>query len=283
MPELAEVETVARGLQRVIGRSVQAIRFGKTDFIHHPEQIHALLPGSRINQVRRHGKLLLIGFDRDSPGLERFWLTIHLGMTGQLVIQNPGDQVQPHTHVWISLDDGRELRYVDIRRFGHMRIASPEELDALIAPLGADALEIPETEFRARLGSRRARVKALLLDQKVLRGLGNIYTDESLWRAQLHPMRLGCRLKPEELDRLRRAIRAVLRAAIRRRGTSIANYVDSEGHLGTNQKWLRVYGRLGRPCWRCSARIERVIVAGRSSYFCPRCQPIRPHRSRRKS
>ncbi|HVB98733.1 MAG TPA: bifunctional DNA-formamidopyrimidine glycosylase/DNA-(apurinic or apyrimidinic site) lyase [Candidatus Dormibacteraeota bacterium] len=273
MPELAEVETVARGLRRLVGRRVTGVRFGKTDFIRHPEHIKTLLPGSRIGEIRRQGKLLLVALDRKVSEPERLWLLIHLGMTGQLVVHHPVDPVRPHTHVRVSLDDGSELRYVDIRRFGHIRIASPEEMEAVIAPLGADPLEVTGEEFRARLGSRRARVKALLLDQRVLRGMGNIYTDESLWRACLHPARLGSELTTEELDRLWRATGVVLRDAIRRRGTSIANYVDARGRRGTNQKWLCVYRRLGLPCSRCGRKIERAIVAGRSSYFCPRCQP----------
>jgi formamidopyrimidine-DNA glycosylase len=271
MPELAEVETVARGLRRLIGRRIAGVRFGKTDFIRDPDRIASLLPGGCIEEIRRHGKLLLIGFDR-KPSADRFWLAIHLGMTGQLVIHDANDPLRPHTHVRFSLEGGGELRYIDIRRFGHMRTASPEEMAELTARLGAEPLEVSEAEFRARLGSRAARVKALLLDQSVLRGLGNIYADESLWRARLHPTRRGSELTPEELGRLRRAIRTVVREAIRRRGTSISNYVDSRGRPGTYQERLRVYRRLGRSCPRCGAKIERAIVAGRGSYFCPRCQ-----------
>lgn len=282
MPELAEVETVARGLRPLAGRRIIAVRFGKTDFIDHPERLETLLPGSRLVEVRRHGKLLLLAFDRDlaaaestpAPPAARFWLVVHLGMTGQLVLHEAVCPPARHTHVWFSLDDGRELRYTDIRRFGHLRLASPEELAVLVAPLGAEPLELSEAEFRRRLGSRRARVKALLLDQHVLCGLGNIYADESLWRARLHPMRCGSDLSVGELDRLRRAIRAVLREAIRHGGTSISDYVNALGRPGSYQKRLRVYGRAGRRCPRCrAARIERIIVAGRSSHFCPRCQP----------
>jgi formamidopyrimidine-DNA glycosylase len=275
MPELAEVETVVRGLQSLVGRRIDRVRLLKADFIHSPEQLEALVPGSRIEEIRRHGKLLLVAFEAASGPPERFWLVIHLGMTGQLVLHEPIDPVQPHTHVWFSLDDGKELRYVDIRRFGHMRIASPQELVSLIAPLGVDPLEVTETEFRARLGERRARLKALLLDQRVLRGLGNIYADESLWRARLHPMRLGSDLTPEELGRLWRAIRAVVGEAIRRGGTSISNYVNARGRPGEYQKRLRAYRRTGRACLRCGTKIQRAIVAGRSSHFCPRCQPAR--------
>lgn len=279
MPELAEVETVARGLRRLAGCRIAAVRFGKTDFVHQPERLEALLPGSRIAEIRRHGKLLLIGCDREAPGAARCWLIVHLGMTGQLLLQDPGDPVARHTHAWFALDDGRELRYVDIRRFGRLRVASPGELAAFLAPLGAEPLELSRAEFRRRLGSRRARLKALLLDQRVLRGLGNIYADESLWRARLHPLRLGSELSVPELDRLWRSIRRVAAEAIRRRGTSIANYVDTRGRPGTFQRFLRVYQRAGRPCPRCHAAIARAIIAGRSSHFCPRCQRRGPMRA----
>jgi formamidopyrimidine-DNA glycosylase len=275
MPEIAEVETVARGLRPLAGRRILAVRFGKTDFVDHPDQIEAQIPGSRLVEVRRHGKLLLFEFEPAAPALapSPLWLIVHLGMTGQLVLHEAARPAAPHTHVWFSLDDGRELRYTDIRRFGHMRIASPEELATLVAPLGADPLELTKAEFRRRLGARHARVKALLLDQHVLRGLGNIYADESLWRARLHPMQQGSDLSEEELGRLWRAIRAVVSEAIRLGGTSISDYVDALGRRGGYQERLRVYRRHGRRCPRCRATIERLIVAGRGTHFCPRCQP----------
>jgi len=282
MPELAEVETVARGLRPLAGRRILAVRFGKTDFVDQPERIESLLPGRRLAEVRRHGKMLLFRFDPESPAPSPcpIWLIVHLGMTGQLVLHEVAAPAAPHTHVWFSLDDGRELRYTDIRRFGHMRIASPEELASLVAPLGADPLELTESEFRRRLGTRQARVKALLLDQHVLRGLGNIYADESLWRARLHPMRCGTDLSEEELARLWRTIRQVLREAIRLGGTSISDYVNAHGRPGGFQKRLRVYRRHGRRCPRCRATIERLIVAGRGTHFCPHCQPApRPVRA----
>ncbi|HEV2388591.1 MAG TPA: bifunctional DNA-formamidopyrimidine glycosylase/DNA-(apurinic or apyrimidinic site) lyase [Candidatus Acidoferrales bacterium] len=273
MPELAEVETVARGLRSLVGRRIAEVRTGKTDFIDQPGRLISLLPGSRIERVRRHGKWLLLAFARRQSPPDRFWLVIHLGMTGQLVIHEPTDAAARHTHVWFRLDDGRELRYIDIRRFGHIGILSTDQLAARLAKLGADPLELGEAAFRQRLAPRRTRVKALLLDQRVLRGLGNIYADESLWRARLHPMRCASGLTRKELARLWRAIRTVVREAIRHGGTSVANYVNLGGRRGGYQKHLRVYRRAGRPCPRCRARIGRVTVAGRSSHFCPHCQP----------
>ncbi len=286
MPELAEVETVARGLRPLVGRRILGVRFGKTDFIADPRRLASLLPGTRLVTVSRRGKLLLIELEREAAAAkergEGLWLLIHLGMTGQLVLREPSEPSAPHTHVWFSLDDGRELRYVDIRRFGRMRLATAEELAAIVAPLGADPLEVSEEEFRRRLGASRARVKSILLDQGVLRGLGNIYADESLWRARIHPLRRGAELSGEELARLWRAIRSVAREAIRLRGTSVSDYVDANGRPGSYQKRLRVYRRAGQPCKRCGRAIERIVVAGRGSHFCPQCQPAHRARANRR-
>jgi formamidopyrimidine-DNA glycosylase len=182
--------------------------------------------------------------------------------------------------VFFALDDGREFRYTDIRRFGKMRILSAGTQEAALGKLGLDPLEATQAEFVAQLRGRRARIKALLLDQRVLRGMGNIYTDESLWRARIHPMRLGANLRDTELRRLHRAVRQVLEEAIRMRGSSVSDYVDSEGQRGSFQQRHRVYQRKGKKCFRGDGLIQRAIVAGRSSYFCPRCQPA--PRSRRR-
>jgi formamidopyrimidine-DNA glycosylase len=285
MPELPEVETVARGLRAVLpGRRILSVRLGKTDFIDDPAAVEQQLPGARISEVRRHGKFLVLDLESANGGAPGFALLIHLGMTGQIVTCPPEARVAPHTHVFLALDDGRELRYTDIRRFGRIAILTEGSREKVLGPLGLDPLEATEDEFCERLRARRARIKALLLDQHVLRGMGNIYTDESLWRARIHPSRLGANLKDEELRRLYRVVPAVLSEAIRFRGSSVSNYVDSEGQRGWFQQRHRVYQREGKKCARCGATIRRIIVAGRSSYFCPRCQPAprpRRHRSRR--
>ncbi|MGH9713495.1 MAG: bifunctional DNA-formamidopyrimidine glycosylase/DNA-(apurinic or apyrimidinic site) lyase [Candidatus Acidiferrales bacterium] len=278
MPELPEVETVARGLRAVLpGRRILEVRLGKTDFIDDPAAIERELPGTRIAAVRRFGKFLLLDLERtDETGSNgsgaRFSLQIHLGMTGQIVTCPPDARIIPHTHVFFALDDGRELRYTDIRRFGRIRILANGARETLLGEFGLDPLEATEKDFSASIRSRRARIKALLLDQHVLRGIGNIYTDESLWRARIHPNRLGVKLKDEELRRLFRTVQQVLREAIRMRGSSVSDYVDSNGEPGEFQLRHRVYMREGEKCFRCNAKIRRVIVAGRSSYFCPRCQ-----------
>ena len=277
MPELPEVETVVRGLCLSLpGRAIVEARFGKTDFVDNPAEIVECLPGARVANVTRLGKFICIGLEAcgtEAVPHSRFYLIIHLGMTGQLTVIRSCESVAPHTHVFFVLDDGRELRYTDIRRFGRMLLVPESGLAKFKEHLGKEPLEVSAEEFCVYFGSRRARVKALLLDQKVLRGIGNIYADESLFRARLHPARIAENLAKKQLLALHGAVRKVLADAIRLRGSSISDYVDSEGNRGEFQLRHRVYQRDGKPCFRCKAIIRRVIVAGRSSHFCPRCQP----------
>jgi formamidopyrimidine-DNA glycosylase len=277
MPELPEVETVVRGLRLSLpGRTVVEVRFGKTDFVEDPAAIAGRLPGMRISDVTRLGKFICIGLEAvagQSTPVSQSYLIIHLGMTGQLTLMRSSESVAPHTHGFFVLDDGRELRYTDIRRFGRMLLIPELGLAEFKGHLGKEPLEISAEEFCLYFGSRRARVKALLLDQRVLRGIGNIYADESLFRARLHPARLAENLTKKQLLTLREAVRQVLADAIRSRGSSISDYVDSEGNRGEFQFKHRVYQREGKPCFRCKAIIRRAIVAGRSSHFCPSCQP----------
>ncbi len=282
MPELPEVETVVRGLRAVLpGRRILSVRLGKTNFIEDPAALERDLPGSRVGSVRRHGKFIVVELQASRESAQEFSLLIHLGMTGQIVVGPAEAPVAPHTHVFFALDDGREFRYTDVRRFGKMRLLSGGTQETALGKLGLDALEATQAEFFALVRSRRARIKALLLDQSVLRGMGNIYTDESLWRARIHPTRLGANLKDAELRRLHRAVRDVLEQAIRMRGSSVSDYVDSEGQRGTFQQRHKVYQRKGKRCFRGDGVIRRAIVAGRSSYFCPGCQ--RAPRTRRSA
>ena len=273
MPELPEVETVVRGLRLMLpGRRITGVRLGKTDFIDDPAAVERELPGKTITAVRRFGKFLL--FDLDSPNGERATpsLLVHLGMTGQLITSAPEAPIAPHTHVFLALDDGRELRYTDVRRFGRMAFLANGAHETALGELGLDPLEATEEQFTEKLRGRRARIKGLLLDQRVLRGIGNIYADESLWRARIHPMRLAAKLSAREMRELYRAVQTVLNDAIRLRGSSVSDYVDAEGQRGGFQQRHRVYQRHGKRCVRCGATIRRAIVAGRSSHFCPRCQ-----------
>jgi len=289
MPELPEVETVVRGLRSALpGRRILSVRLGKTDFIDDPAALGKHLPGRRIVAVERIGKFIRVelapenGAAHPAPssahepteaGDGRLHLLVHLGMTGRLAVRSPQEPVVPHTHGFFDLDDGNELRYTDIRRFGRILLVPAAGLPEFQSRLGEDALFVSAREFSRQLARRRARIKALLLDQKSLRGMGNIYADESLWRARIHPARLAANLSAEEVARLHQAMRQVLRAAIRLGGSSISDFLDAEGKPGSYQMRHRVYGREGEKCFRCGAVIKRIIVAGRSSHFCPRCQP----------
>jgi len=280
LPELPEVETVVRGLQTLLpGRTITGVRLGKTDFIDDPAKLEELLSGSKICFVRRHGKFIVAELEKPMPiqaalnaPSVRLHFIIHLGMTGQLIVVPATMPSALHTHVSISLDNGKELRYIDPRRFGRMLVLPESHSESVLGPLGLDPLEVNIEEFRKQLSSKRARIKAILLDQRMLRGMGNIYTDESLWRARIHPARLASSLRRKEVARLHRAMQQILREAIRLGGSSISDYVNAEGLPGEFQIRHRVYQREGKKCSRCGALIRRIIVAGRSSYFCPRCQ-----------
>lgn len=276
MPELPEVETVARGLQaQIAGRSILGVTVGKSDFIDDPALLEKELPGRKIRAVERYGKFLLLRLANrekaEAPEQESA-LLVHLGMTGLLMPRPGREPPAKHTHVVMQLDDGRELRYIDARRFGRMAYLSGDGLEAELRRFGVDPLETRLEEFTQSIHRRRARIKALLLDQQVLRGVGNIYADESLWKAKIHPAHLGARLKPAQLAELYRALQEILRKAIVQRGSSISDFLDAEGVPGDYQRHHRVYDREGKGCVRCKTPIRRVIVAGRSSYFCPQCQ-----------
>lgn len=281
MPELPEVETVVRGLQKALpGKRITGVRFNKTDFIDDPDQVAEQLSGKRVLAVRRHGKFIVVNLEDASR--QHTVLLIHLGMTGQLRTVPAEAPIPAHTHIFFSLDDGSELRYTDIRRFGRVRFL-PEGVDgSLLDELGLDALETTEEKFLERLRGRRARIKALLLDQRVLRGMGNIYSDESLWLARIHPARTAATLKNADLHNLYKAVQKILKEAIRLKGSSVSDYVDSDGNRGEFQLRHRVYMREGEKCFRCKTLIKRIIVAGRSSYFCPHCQPAPRTQSKAK-
>jgi formamidopyrimidine-DNA glycosylase len=280
MPELPEVETVARGLRRaILGRRIVSVALGKTDFIDDPVALERHLPGRQIEAVDRYGKFMLLRLSAAAGGIPANGdaapasLLVHLGMTGQIAPSPAGQPREKHTHVCLLLDDGRELRYTDARRFGRIAYLTETPLAEELRGFGADPLEVSNEEFASRIRGRRARIKALLLDQGVLRGVGNIYADEGLWRAKIHPARLGAKLKKEQAETLRRVLQEILQKAIVMRGSSISDFLDAEGEPGEYQRHHRAYGREGKGCYRCKTAIRRGIVAGRSSYFCPRCQP----------
>jgi len=256
------VELRERGLQReVAGRKILSVTLGKTDFIDNPELLESELPGRTIVRVERYGKFLLLRLGAE--GTEESALLVHLGMTG-LLMPLPVSQPQAnHTHVVLLLGDGRELRYVDPRRFGRIAYLAGEVLSAELKRFGEDPLETGLEEFSRRIHGRKARIKALLLDQSVLRGVGNIYADETLWKAKIHPARLGAGLKSLEMKTLYVELQRILRKAILLRGSSISDFLDAEGRPGEYQHHHRVYGREGKPCFRCKTKIRRAIIAGR--------------------
>ena len=276
MPELPEVETLARGLQRELaGRRVLSVELGKTDFIDNPAEIERELPGTQIQRVERYGKFMLLRLQRSdqAEGAPKdSALLVHLGMTGTMVPRPVSQPRAKHTHLVALLDDGRELRYIDPRRFGRIALLAGEKLREELLRFGVDPLLISFKEFAQRIRGRRARIKAMLLDQGVLRGVGNIYADESLWKARIHPARMGARLTVEEVKGLHGALQQILEKAIVLRGSSISDFLDADGEPGEYQLHHKAYGREGKACYRCKTLIRRIVVAGRSSFFCPNCQ-----------
>ena len=266
MPELPEVETVRRTLAAVVeGRSITAVSFAwPRTCAGDPRATETRLAGQHIERLERYGKYLLFRLRKD--GRDSL-LVIHLRMTGNLLVNGaPGE----HTRASMTLDDGTAVVFQDIRKFGRWQWS--ERLPARLAALGPEPLEIGPDEFAARLRSRRARLKALLLNQEFLRGLGNIYADEALFLARLHPLRNADGVGPRKARDLHGAIQTVLRNAIDAGGTSIRDYRDSRGAQGGFQRQIRIYGRDREPCVNCGTRVRRVLVAQRSTHFCPRCQ-----------
>ena len=297
MPELPEVETVARDLQRwVAGARIDSAEVHWDRTIRHPEPAErfvAEVRGATIRRVGRRAKSVLIHLDDGRV------MTVALRMTGALIVAPPGTSDDPYARVVFRLSDGRELRYRDVRKFGRIGLwegggllqrrpakglrrggrrlreaGAPYRVGQVFARHGPEPLASTFTAARLaeRLRGRSARLKPLLLDQSFVAGVGNIYADEALWRARLHPLRTADSLTPPEIARLHRAVRAVLRQGIDNRGASFADYVGADGEPGANAEELAVYRRTGEPCLRCGRTIERIVVGQRSTHFCPRCQ-----------
>ena len=271
MPELPEVETVARGLaQRVAGDIINTVWIGrKPEPLKSPaRKIAALLEGSRIANVRRVGKHIVVDLEEDGQKPRGQWI-VHLGMTGNLVLTSPDQQVPKHTHLIAQLASGRELRFVDPRRFGRLSVHRAES--AFKAP-GSEPLDVDFESFARLFRGRKTPIKCALLNQRLLSGVGNIYADEALFRAGVRPRRRAAKVTREELRRLYEALRKVLSEAIAAGGSSISNYVDADGEEGLFQFDHRVYGREGEPCLSCRSPIKRVVIAGRSAHYCAHCQ-----------
>ncbi len=276
MPELPEVETVVRGLRsRIVGWELSRLEVFQEECLEGCKRALAgLLQKKRILAVERRGKNVILCL---SGGGAVF---VHLGMSGRLRVLPGRAPREKHTHLVFSfLNRGDNLRFIDPRRFGRVFWEGGKKGKWVsLARLGPEPLEIPPSEFVARVRARRREIKPLLLDQHFLAGVGNIYADESLHRAGIHPRRRSDSLSGEALYRLHRAVQEVLKEAIGAGGSSVRSYVDSQGSAGGYQHSLRVYGREGDPCPACAARIVRKIVGGRSSFYCPRCQRKPPKR-----
>ena len=272
MPELPEVETVANGVHdRVSGQRIDAVwTSGKPQTFKSPEhEIADVLTGARIDRVRRVGKTIVATLTRADGTPAEF--LIHLGMTGRLLVSAAAVALPPHTHAVLTLTGGarpdQELRFVDARRFGRLSVHS----EPYGGP-GAEPLTIAPADFAALFHGRRTPIKAALLNQSLLHGVGNIYADESLFRAGIRPRRHAGRLTRAELERLRLALVDVLRRAIELGGSSVSDYVDADGVRGFFQLEHKVYGRAGELCRDCATPLKKIIVGGRTTVFCPVCQ-----------
>ena len=261
MPELPEVETVVRTLApKLTGRRILDATFSSRHVVR--QKFPALLKrvrGQLVRSVERHGKFIVLTLDEGV-------LVVHLGMTGKLLLDaEPG----PYARAVFELDQGL-LVYDDIRHFG--RIEWSAQLPARAAALGPDALSISFEDFRKLLKTRRSAIKPLLLNQRFLRGMGNIYTDEALFEARIHPRTIAASLSKERAGRLHRAMVDILTTAIRLKGSSISDYVDADGQRGSFQQQHQVYGHAGDPCPTCGTPIRRIVVGQRGTHYCPKCQ-----------
>jgi formamidopyrimidine-DNA glycosylase len=279
MPELPEVETIARDLDAaIVGATVTAV-WGSGLPLHLKRAvdlvgIRRLSVGRRIARVGRKGKYLLLAFERGTERAElaAAGVVAHLGMSGRFRVEPATAARARHTHVVFTLNDERELRFVDPRRFGWMAPSSPLHARPELMALGPDPLtELDEAELARRLVGARAPIKAFLLDQRRIAGLGNIYVSEALHRARIHPTMPAGQIVGQATALLA-GIRASLELGIRNRGTTLRDYVDANGARGDNAASLRVYGREGEPCPVCASSIQRRVDAGRSTFFCPVCQ-----------
>jgi formamidopyrimidine-DNA glycosylase len=262
MPELPEVETVVRSIRPLVGRRIVTAEFRNLRILRggDPDAMASRLAGRRITAVKRYGKFIVASLSGGG------YLMVHLGMTGKLLL---GGDAGKHTHAIFTFDRGM-LLYDDSRQFGCIELS--EDFPRRVARLGPEPLEVSFEDFAAGMRNRKTRIKSLLLNQTFLRGMGNIYADEALFRAGIHPLALAGRIKRDRARKLYDAMTAVLTEAIQAGGSSISDYVDAEGRKGFFQISHRVYQRTGEPCVTCKTPIRRVIVTQRSSHYCPKCQ-----------
>jgi formamidopyrimidine-DNA glycosylase len=275
MPELPEVETIRLALEpHVVGRTFERVEIHDPRLVRpfEPLAVAAELEGERVAALERRGKYLVVRFESCRV------LLIHLRMTGSLRHARRGELGEDaYRRAVVNLDDGSDVAYRDVRRFGTWHLLEPDEVDEYLGRrLGGEPLERTFTVKRLgeRLSARRAPLKAALLDQRTVAGLGNIYVDEALWRARLHPLREAGTLDDDELRRLAKGIRESLRAGLARQGASLRDYATPDGSRGRAQERFRVYGRAGDPCARCGTPIDKIRVGGRGTWYCPSCQRL---------
>ncbi len=272
MPELPEVEVIARGLHSsLVGLRITSVEH--VDLTRLSEPADSLLPklvGKTVKRAYRRAKVLLIEMD------DALTLAFHLKMTGR-VVHGPTRDADKHDRLFLALDDGSLLSFSDMRKFGYVRSFTPEELEDwdLLKKAGPEPLEASATALAKRVVDRKGRIKALLLDQSVVVGVGNIYADEVLFRAGIHPETRGHRISTVKARKLFSELQSVLRQAIAENGSSIRDYVNADGDAGAFQNNFNVYGKKGEPCGACGSTLRAVKVAGRTSTFCPKCQPKR--------
>jgi formamidopyrimidine-DNA glycosylase len=284
MPELPEVESVRRQLEPVlVGRRFEHVTIDDPRLVrpYEPAEVAAELEGERVEAVARRGKYLVVGFESGRV------LLIHLRMTGSLLHAEGGSlPADPHRRAVVRLDDGSDVAYRDVRRFGTWLLLEPGEAEPYLgARVGDEPLDALFTAARLgeQLRGRRTSLKGALLDQRTLAGMGNIYVDEALWRARLSPLRPAAGLDPRELRRLHGGIRTALEHGLARQGSTLRDYRLPDGSGGTMQEEFRVYGRGGEPCDRCRTPIARTNAGGRTTWYCPVCQPERPAQAARSS
>lgn len=279
MPELPEVETIARGLaESLVGARLSGAKLLWPDVLDSTHgalaagELLSQVPGASVARIWRRAKALMVDIATSRhPVLH---LSFHLRMTGRLTVEPPEQKPRKHTRLVFGLEDGRHLHFADTRKFGRCRAMTPEVLGdwPFFSSLGPEPLEISDSEFAALFSGRRGRMKALLLDQKFIAGIGNIYADESLFRAGIHPGTTADRVSVARLRALYGHLREVLLEAIDANGSSISDYVNAQGDAGAFQNDFRVYGRAGEPCRICEKPLTRSTVAGRTTVYCTKCQ-----------
>ncbi len=270
MPELPEVETIVRGLKRtVLGKKMKAITIVPSRVLHNKlGYFKRNLIGLKIIDVKRRGKNIILQLSGGNL------ILIHLGMTGNLIYLKKPAPLKKHDHLNMEFSDKSQLRYNDPRKFGKFKLVKSSRIENIgdLKSLGPEPLEITENDFIRLLQTRRGRIKSTLLNQKFIAGIGNIYADEVLFEAKIHPEEKPCNINSNRLKKLHQAIQEILKKAIKAGGSSIDNYLTVEGKQGFFQLQHKAYGKKGMPCPRCNTKIKRIVLNQRSSYFCPKCQ-----------